>query len=186
MVAAEGYAAASIAKIADTAGVAHGTFYNYFDDRQALFDELLPYEGLRMREWVEQEARQFPAGIRRELARFESFLNYVAMNDGFYRVLYEAEIFAPQAHRTHMENIVAGYKGTFRRAMARGQILHLDDFELECLIRQILGMRAYAAMQIHAASGAAEKEKIRDVASRVYGLLIGSNHLSAGGQDLGA
>jgi len=57
VVAAEGYAAASIAKIADLAGVAHGTFYNYFDDCQTLFDELLPYEGLRMRERIEEIAR---------------------------------------------------------------------------------------------------------------------------------
>ncbi|MGE3594128.1 MAG: TetR/AcrR family transcriptional regulator [Dehalococcoidia bacterium] len=41
----EGYTAASIAKITARAGVAHGTFYSYFDDRQQLFDVLLPFVG---------------------------------------------------------------------------------------------------------------------------------------------
>ena len=77
VVASEGYAAASIARIADRAGVAHGTFYNYYEDRQALFDELLPYEGLRMRESIEKVARRVPSGTEREIARFEAFLNYV-------------------------------------------------------------------------------------------------------------
>ncbi|MDO9524100.1 MAG: TetR family transcriptional regulator, partial [Gemmobacter sp.] len=126
LVAAEGYAAASIAKIADMANVAHGTFYNYFEDRQRLFDELLPYQGLKMRERIEEEARKAPSGMQREFARFEAFLAYVAENDGFYRVLYESEIFAPQAHRVHMANIVEGYKRTFGRAMDENRMARLS------------------------------------------------------------
>lgn len=174
VVAAEGYAAAAVAKIADQAGVAHGTFYNYFQDRQALFDELLPYEGLRMREAVESAARQIPPGIEREVARFEAFLNYVMANDGFYRILYEAEIFAPRAHSAHMGNIVAGYRRTFGRAMANGWMRPLATPEVDCLIYQILGMRAYAAMQIHYATEAAAKPAIRDAAVRTYRRLIGA------------
>lgn len=172
VVAADGYAAASIAKIAETAGVAHGTFYNYFLDRQELFDQILPYEGLQMREKVEQAARKAPAGMEREYARFEAFLDYVASNDGFYRVLYEAEIFAVEAHRAHMENIVSGYKRTFGRAMTEGRMRRLDDCELECLIYQILGMRAYAAMQIHSAESPEKKLRIKRAAVEMYRLLL--------------
>lgn len=173
VVAAEGYASASIAKIADLAGVAHGTFYNYFEDRQALFDELLPYEGLRMRDRIEEAARGAPPGLQREFTRFEAFLNYVIENEGFYRVLYEAEIFAPEAHRAHMANIVNGYKGTLRRAMDEGRMQRLDALQIECLIYQILGMRAYAAMQIHFSGDMSERRAIRDAALETYRLLIG-------------
>lgn len=177
VVAAEGYAAASIAKIADLAGVAHGTFYNYFDDRQTLFDELLPYEGLRMRERIEEIARKAPTGIEREFIRFEAFLNYVIENEGFYRVLYEAEIFAPGAHRVHMDNIVKGYKRTFHRAMDENRMRRLGPQHVECLIYQLLGMRAYGAMQIHFARDLAEKHVIRDAAAETYRLLIGCSLL---------
>lgn len=173
VVAAEGYAAASIAKIADLAGVAHGTFYNYFDDRQTLFDELLPYEGLRMRERIEEIARKVPAGMEREFMRFEAFLNYVIENEGFYRVLYEAEIFAPGAHRVHMNNIVNGYKRTLQRAMDDNRLRRLDPQHVECLIYQLIGMRAYAAMQIHFAKDLAERHVIRDAAAETYRSLIG-------------
>jgi AcrR family transcriptional regulator len=177
VVAAEGYAAASIAKIADLAGVAHGTFYNYFEDRQALFDELLPYEGLRMRDRIEAVAHDTPPGMQREFTRFEAFLDYVIENEGFYRVLYEAEIFAPGAHRAHMDNIINGYKRTFERAMAEERMRRLDPRHVECLIYQILGMRAYAAMQIHFATRPAEKQAIRDAAGETYRLLIGRSLL---------
>lgn len=174
-VANEGYAAASIAKIADLAGVAHGTFYNYFDDRQALFDELLPYEGLRMRDQIEEAARQHPSGMPRETARFEAFLNYVIANDGFYRVLYESEIFAPEAHKAHMNNIVDGYRRSFTRAIEEGRMHKLSPRQLDCLIYQILGMRAYVAMQIHFAPDLEEKRAIRDAAVETYGLTLGGD-----------
>lgn len=173
VVAAEGYAAASIAKIADLAGVAHGTFYNYFEDRQALFNELLPYEGLRMRDGIEEIARNVPSGMPREFARFEAFLNYVIENEGFYRVLYEAEIFAPEAHRAHMNNIVNGYKATFRRAMSNERMRSLEPRQVECLIYQLLGIRAYSAMQINFAEDRSDKLSIRDAALETYRLLIG-------------
>jgi len=177
VVAAEGYSDASVAKIADLAGVAHGTFYNYFEDRKALFNALLPYEGLRMREKIEQIARTAPPGVQREIVRFEAFLNYVIENEGFYRILYEAEIFAPEAHREHMDNIVNGYLGTFRRAMAENRIRRFDDQQLHCLIYQILGMRAYAAMQIHYAADQSEKLRIRDCSVEMYGLFFGQSLL---------
>lgn len=172
VVASEGYAAASIAKIADSAGVAHGTFYNYFEDRQALLDELLPFEGLRMRDRIEEIAHKTPSGLEREFVRFEAFLNYVIDNEGFYRVHYEAEIFAPAAHQAHMKNIVDGYKGTFRRAMANGRMPTLEPLMVECLIYQILGIRAYSAMRIHVADGKPEKMVVRDAAVESYRLLI--------------
>lgn len=174
VVAAEGYAAAGIAKIADQAGVAHGTFYNYFEDRQALFDELLPYEGLRMRETIERIARKVPPGMEREVVRFEAFLNYVIENDGFYRILYESEIFAPKAHHAHVANIVEGYRRTFGRAMKEGWMRHLDALQVDCLIYQLLGIRAYSAMQIHYAPDMAARRAIRDAAVETYRLLIGA------------
>lgn len=172
VVSSDGYAGASIARIAEEAGVAQGTFYNYFEDRQALFDQLLPYEGLRMRKWVERAARETPPGMDRECARFKAFLDYVSEHVGFYRILYEAEVFAPKAHRAHMENILQGYIRSFRRAIAEGRMHALGEVQLTCLIHHMLGMRAYAAMQIHEAGGAAERREIVAASLEVYRLLL--------------
>lgn len=172
MVAAEGYAAAAIARVAEEAGVAQGTFYNYFSDRQELFDNILPYEGLRMRDWVEAAARVQQVGIEREITRFEAFLDYVCQYEGFYRILYEAEIFAPEAHHAHNDNIVEGYTRNFRRAMQAGRMRTLDDLQLTCLIYQILGMRAYAAKQIYYADDEAERRQIKDASVMIYRRLI--------------
>ena len=43
-----GYAEASVARITELAEVAQGTFYNHFENRQELLDQLLPTIGLQM------------------------------------------------------------------------------------------------------------------------------------------
>ena len=43
-----GYAEASVARITEQAGVAQGTFYNHFENRQELLDQLLPKIGMDM------------------------------------------------------------------------------------------------------------------------------------------
>ncbi|MFK3780096.1 TetR/AcrR family transcriptional regulator [Agrobacterium sp. NPDC089420] len=179
VVAAEGYASASIAKIADTAGVAHGTFYNYFFDRQALFDELLPYEGLRMLAVIEEEARKSAPGMARELARFNAFLDYLVKNEGFYRILYEAEVFAPEAHRIHMDNIVSGYRRSIKRGIVTGHIALLSDDKIDCIIYQLLGMRAYAAMQIHYEPDEGRRELIIENSVYIYERIIRASLLIA-------
>ena len=59
-----GYAGASVARITEEAGVAQGTFYNHFENRQELLDQLLPKIGtdmvyfIRERTGTAQAARQ--------------------------------------------------------------------------------------------------------------------------------
>ncbi|MFT4247621.1 MAG: TetR/AcrR family transcriptional regulator [Pseudomonas sp.] len=172
VVAAEGYAPATIAKIADAAGVAHGTFYNYFEDRQALFEELLPYEGKRMLAAIEKAAIDARPGIARELVRFNTFLDYVAESEGFYRVLYEAEVFAPNAHRIHIDTIVSGYRRSLRRGVEEGHVAELTDAEIDSVIYHLLGMRAYAAMQIHYEKNPDARKRIIENSMRIYDRIL--------------
>ncbi|HUN99350.1 MAG TPA: helix-turn-helix domain-containing protein, partial [Bradyrhizobium sp.] len=49
-----GYAEASVARITEQAGVAQGTFYNHFDNRQELLDQLLPKIGQDMVRFIRE------------------------------------------------------------------------------------------------------------------------------------
>ena len=62
-----GYAEASIQEITRRAGVAMGTFYNYFDSRQDLLDQLLPTIGEEMYAHI----RTTLSGVTDEVAREE-------------------------------------------------------------------------------------------------------------------
>ena len=163
-----GYAAASIAKITAEAGIAHGTFYNYFADRQALFDALLPHVGRQMTDGITAALVGLGGGPEREIARFRAFCDYLAGNPGFYRILYEAEVFAPKAHAAHIEQLVEGYRRALDRAVTRGEIAGYDKAELEAVIYILLGARAYLAMRF-ISGGAAE---VPDTAISAYARMV--------------
>lgn len=142
-----GYAATSIAKVTEAAGVAHGTFYNYFKDRQALFDVLLPYVGQQMTDQITEELSDVGHGIEREIARFRAYCDYLKSTPGFYRVLYEAEVFAPVAHQAHIKRLSEGYQRALKRAVEAGDLRPMSDEELQTISAILLGARAYVAMQ---------------------------------------
>lgn len=168
VIGAEGYAAASVAKIAAEADVAQGTFYNYFASRQEMFDVLLPYVGRRMLDAIATAVDDAPAGPAREEARFRAFCDYLARNPGFYRILYEAEVFAPKAHAEHVSRIVEGYRRALDRSVERGEIEGYDPQELEAIIYILLGARAYLAMA-YTRSGTG---KVPEHVIRAYSRLI--------------
>src|SRR3954469_13182899 len=64
-----GYAEASVARITEEAGVAQGTFYNHFENRQQLLDQLLPKIGLEMVRFIRERTGADRAGMQ-EIDRF--------------------------------------------------------------------------------------------------------------------
>ncbi|RVU39724.1 TetR/AcrR family transcriptional regulator [Hwanghaeella grinnelliae] len=143
----DGYAEASIAKITQLAGVAQGTFYNYFDSRQDILDKLLPYMGRGMLDHIAVSLPRDLVGPAREEARLEAFFAYLDQHPGFYRILYEAEVFAPKAHAEHFRVLVEGYRNALNRAVVRGEIEGFDADELETVIYMLLAARSYIAMR---------------------------------------
>ncbi|WP_340109729.1 TetR/AcrR family transcriptional regulator [Pikeienuella sp. HZG-20] len=143
-----GYAGTSVARLTEEAGVAQGTFYNYFKDRQGLFDILLPYVGQQMTDRITRDLKATQAtGLEREAVRIRSYCSYLKDNPGFYRILYEAEVFAPVAHAEHIRRLTDGYCRALRRGMKAGHVRRMPDDELKAIVAILLGARAYISMQ---------------------------------------
>ena len=82
-----GYEEASVARIAERAGLAHGTFYKHFESRQAMFDELLPNMGKELLDEVRAQIQGTRDIIEMEDKGFRGFFDFLTRNPGFYRVL---------------------------------------------------------------------------------------------------
>lgn len=142
-----GYQDASVARITLRAGVAQGTFYNYFNSRQDLFDELLPRMGQEMLTYIQDKVDIYVSGAERERQRFAAYLDYLRENPGFYRVLYQAETLAPQAHRDHIDNVVSGYVRSLKRGLDRGEMPMYDAEEIEAIAYILTAIRDYFSMR---------------------------------------
>jgi AcrR family transcriptional regulator len=142
-----GYAEASIARITAAAGVAQGTFYNYFSSRQDLLDQLLPAVGEEMLAYIAAEVRGATDEFEREERRFRAFFGFLQRRPAFFRILNEAELFAPAGFRRHFENIAADYTAALRRARTRGALAGYTDEEVEPLVFLLMAMRSYTSMR---------------------------------------
>lgn len=157
-----GYADASIALITRKAGVALGTFYNYFESRQDILDALLPSIGAQMRAHVRQTARVGKDFREREELSFRSFFSFLDQTPHFFRILNEAESFAPKAHGAHIGAVARGYQRFLAHASQSGEIVGYSAQDLEVVVYILMAARSYLALRYARADG-----KPADVPERV-------------------
>jgi AcrR family transcriptional regulator len=148
-----GYSEASVARITEEAGVAQGTFYNHFENRQELLDQLLPKIGMDMVEFIRERTGTADAA-RQEIARFGAFFAFIREVPEFLRILNEAEFFAPNGYQKHLDNISTAYVRILRRARHAGAIEDFSDEEFEAIVHMFMGARGYLSRRYSYTDGA--------------------------------
>lgn len=142
--AAMGYHDASIVKITEAAGVAQGTFYNYFDSKQQAFDELIVDLNRRIRHAMSEHAEEGTTRAEKERLGFRGYFAFTSQHPALYRVLRQAEIVSPELLRRHYDKISTGYVEGLRSAVDSGEIGEGDPEVLAWMlmgIGEIVGMR---------------------------------------------
>ncbi len=151
-----GYAGASVSRITSAANVAQGTFYNYFGSRQELLDQILPALGLEMVDRIAQHVGNETDGAVREERRLRGFFEFLCEKPQFYRILHEAEIYAPKGHREHLRNIEHSYVRALRSGMRRGEMAGYVDEDLEVLAYILMAIRDYLSIRFAWGEGGTE------------------------------
>ena len=141
-----GYEEASITKITEKAGVANGTFYNYFETRQDLFDQLLPTLGDNLLESIASRLQSELTGLDRERARIIAYFEFFRENSGFLRILNEAEVYAPLAFKRHVENFALRYAKALGKHLEHGELHGFSKEELLPVVYMLMGIRSYLTM----------------------------------------
>jgi AcrR family transcriptional regulator len=146
IVAENGYAGASVARITNAAGVSQGTFYSYFDNLQQLLGELLPVEGRKLLDLLAQKSGGSDDYFEHEKRAFQAFFAYNRDNRHFLRVLTEAEIAAPESFAKHMTNIEGRYLNALHRAIENGQIRRQSPQAFRAIAEVLAGSRGHVAI----------------------------------------
>ncbi len=139
-----GYERASISAITRQAGVAQGTFYVYFADKQSIFVELVHELNRRLRRQIAESIAGLTDRLAIERAGFRTFFDYIHRHRGLYKIVRQAEFVDEELFRWYYRTLATGYVDGLRAAMDAGQIRPLDPEALAyCLmgIGDFLGMR---------------------------------------------
>ncbi|SMH51852.1 TetR/AcrR family transcriptional regulator [Mesorhizobium australicum] len=139
-----GYAGASVALITARANVAQGTFYNYFESRQDLLDQLLPSISERLHELIRQRVMEAPDDpIEREKARLAGFFEFLEKEPHLFKILSEGSVQAPRGFRAHLETQSASYRRALEYERRRGNLLIDDPLEIDILMQMLISTREY-------------------------------------------
>ncbi len=117
-----GFHQATIVEITQRAGVALGTFYLYFPDKKAAFDELVRTLNRTMRQEIRRAVAGLGDRLEVESLGFETFFKFVRRHRNLYRIIRQAEFVDEALYRWHYETMARGYVRGLMDAQRRGQI----------------------------------------------------------------
>ena len=97
-----GFSESSIVGITRRARVALGTFYTYFDSKEAVFQALVRDMSARVRDHVAADRSKAPStGSTPNARALASYLDFVVGHKEVYRIIDEAEFVDPEGFRRH-------------------------------------------------------------------------------------
>ncbi|MDP9265157.1 MAG: TetR/AcrR family transcriptional regulator [Chloroflexota bacterium] len=140
-----GYYNAGILEITQRAGVALGTFYVYFPDKHAVFDDLVRTLCRGLRREIQNAVAGVEDRVEKEILGFETFFHFVQQHRNLYQVVRQAESLDIALHRWHYETIAKGYVRGLRDAQSKGQIA--ADLDPEAVAYALMGIAEALGMR---------------------------------------
>ena len=162
----KGFHESSIVSITIRAGVALGSFYTYFESKEALFKALVADMSGRVRDHVAPILGAHEGnGIEAEGVALEAFLRFARSNKEIYRIIDEAEFVAPEDWREHYVTTATRILERLQAARAQGD-LAVDPDEVHAWA--IMGMNVFLGLRFGVMDAAAD---LGDVAAKANALL---------------
>ena len=172
-----GYSRASIAKIAEGAGISAGTFYLHFESKNDLYDQLLPWCQIDLKEFVDDYLDGYRCYMDFEERSVRAFFNYLLVNPSFYRVLLEAEVFAPKAWNTYVRTREKDYMNVLETAWKANEFPDYELSELDEVCGLLIAMRR--SLFVKYVGGRKNPKPIPETAIRTYlDFVCGALHAS--------
>ena len=162
-----GFGESSIVGITQRAGVALGTFYTYFDSKEALFRALVHDMSAQIRDHVAPVFRIPTDFFDCERRALEAFLEFAKQHRDVYRIIDEAEFVDAAVYREHYETTAARIAARFVAAREKGEIAaDFSDEEFEILAWASIGANVFLGLRYSVWSNA-DAARIAAVANRL-------------------
>ncbi len=162
-----GFAESSIVTITQRAGVALGTFYTYFDSKEAVFQALVRDMSGQVRDHVAPAIGEARGAIDGERRALSSFLEFARTHRDVYRIIDEAEFVDQATYREHYETTALRIAARLRAGRDKGEIdPALGDRDLEILAWAMMGANVFLGLRF-AVWDEADPEAVARVTERL-------------------
>ena len=120
----KGFSEGSIVGITSRARVALGTFYTYFDSKEAVFQELVRDMSAQVRDHVAPVLADATDALDGEGRALASFLEFVRTHRQVYRIIDEAEFVDPEGFRKHYVTTAERIAARLQAGQGQGRSRH--------------------------------------------------------------
>ena len=165
----QGFHDSSIVGITAHAKVALGTFYTYFDSKEAVFAALVRDMSGQVRDHVAPAMEHATDGLDAERRALAAYLRFVDGHQEVYRIIDEAEFVDPAGFRAHYETSADRIAGRLEAAAARGEIKAGGALANEVHAWAIMGMNVFLGLRFGVWGG----EDADEVADHANALIRG-------------
>lgn len=143
-----GFSESSIVGITQRAGVALGTFYTYFDSKEALFQALVRDMSAQVRDHVAPVFKSSSDTIDAERRALAAFLMFAREHRDVYRIIDEAEFVDPSAYREHYETTASRIAARLVAGREKGEISsRYSNEELDILAWGMMGANVFLGLR---------------------------------------
>ena len=139
-----GFHEASISGITRRAGTALGSFYTYFDSKDAIFAALVRDMSQGVAQAAAAGITPGSTGIRREREALAAFLAFAREHKELYRIIDEAEFADPASYRAHYEGTARRIAARFDESVAGGAMAAGDN---EVRAWAVMGMNVFLGLR---------------------------------------
>ena len=139
-----GFHAASISGITRRAGTALGSFYTYFDSKEAIFSALVKDMSQAVADAAAAAMPDGVSGIAREREALTAFLAFARGHKEIYRIIDEAEFADPASYRAHYQGAAERIAARLDESVAEGQVAPGDN---EVRAWAIMGMNVFVGLR---------------------------------------
>jgi AcrR family transcriptional regulator len=157
----KGFYESSIVGITSRAGVALGSFYTYFDSKDAIFRALVRDMSAQVGQHAAAALNDSDDALTREAAAFRAFLDFTRGHKEIYRIIDEAEFADPESHRLHYDSTASRILARLQDGAAKGEVRRDID---EAHAWAIMGMNVFLGLRYGVWSDQDDAERIAAIA----------------------
>jgi AcrR family transcriptional regulator len=161
-----GFADSSIVGITTRAEVALGTFYTYFDSKEAVFRALVRDMSLQVRDSVAPSLDGATDALDAERRALAAFLRFVRGHKQVYRIIDEAEFVDPEGFRSHYESTAERIRARLSAGSNRGELRPAPALSEEVAAWAIMGANVFLGLRF-GVWGSEDEEAVAEAASRL-------------------
>ena len=169
----KGFADSSVTSITQRAEVALGTFYTYFDSKEALFAALVRDMSERVRDAVAPALAGPGDALDRERRGLAAFLHFVEGHRAVYRIIDEAEFVDPAGFKAHYQTTATRIAARLADGVERGEVGDGGDLHREVAAWAIMGMNVFLGLRF-GVWGNEDADAVAAAASRLLREGLGS------------